>query len=236
MAAMPLSQIAQCIHHWQTPSQERAGAQHGDLRMPYNVFLFDGTISARKDSGDKLSSDQLDAIQKQVQGYFNQVVARHDAAAGPKGKKHGGAIVRWITGPTVVGNSELLVYMMPFNYTVAKSGRLETGAPPPDHDGLTHPMADGVASEVYLHTSDTDILAKLIFHEAMHNKLAMGNEMHPKAGLAASPVGPNSALSQPNIADMAAALDRDRPQWTAGIQLLISESQRSDNDPLKGLL
>jgi hypothetical protein len=59
--------------------------------------------------------------------------------------------------------------------------------------------------------------------------------MHPKGGLAASPVDANSTLSQPNINDMAAALDNKRPQWTAGIPLLVSESQRSDNDPLKGL-
>ncbi len=204
--------------------------------MAYNVFLFDGTIAARKDSGSKLTSDQLGAIQKKVQGYFNQVIAKHDVLVGPKGKKHGAAMVQWITGFAAVGDSELLVYLMPFGYTVAKSGKLEAGAPPPNHDGLTNPMATGVASEVYLHFSDADVLSNLIFHEAMHNKLALDNRMHPKGGLAASPVDANSTLSQPNIADMAAALDNKRPQWTAGIQLLVSESQRSDNDPLKGLL
>lgn len=204
--------------------------------MAYNVFLFDGTIAAKKDSGNKLSKDQLDAIQKKVQGYFNQVVAKHDSNAGPKGKKYGGAMVQWITGPTPVGDNEILVYLLPFGYTIAKSGKLEAGSPPPDHDGLTNPLGAGVASEVYLHFSDTDVISNLIFHEAMHNKLAMGNTMHGKGGMAGSPVGPSTVLTPQNIADMAATLDSKRPQWTAGIQLLVSESQRSDNDPLKGLL
>jgi hypothetical protein len=204
--------------------------------LPYNVFLFNGTIAARKDSGNALSKDQLDAVQQKVQGYFNQVVAKHDALAGAKGTRYGGAVVRWITGPTAVASNELLIYLLPFGYTIAKSGKLEAGSPPPNHDGLTNPMASGVASEVYLHFADPAIIANLMFHEAMHNKLALDNRMHSHGGLAASPIGGDTAISQPNINEMAAALDTQRAQWTGGIQMLVSESQRSDNDPLKGLL
>lgn len=203
--------------------------------MAYNVYLFDGTIAARKDTGTRLKSDQLEAIQKKVQAYFNQVVAKHDAISGAKGKKYSAALVRWITGPTAVADDELLVYLMPFGYTVATSGRLETGSPAPDHDGLTNPMAAGVASEVYLHFTDTDLLGNLVFHEAMHNKLGLDNRMHSHAGLAASPVTPATTLTPANIQEMAAALEKKRAQWTAGIQMLVSESQRSDNDPLKGI-
>lgn len=204
--------------------------------MAYNVYLFNGTIAASKMSGSSLTNDQLNAIVQKLQGYFNQVVARHDATAGPKGTRYGGAMVRWITGPTPVAVNELLVYLMPFGFTVAKSGKLEMGSPPPDHDGLTNPIGGSVASEVYQHFSDPAVIANLMFHEAMHNKLALDNRMHSRGGLAASPVSADTVLSPSNISDMAAALDTQRPQWTAGIQLLISESQRSDNDPLKGLL
>lgn len=204
--------------------------------MAYNVYLFNGLIAATKMSGAGMSQDQLDTVLKKLQGYFSQVVNKHDSLAGPRGTRYGSAMVRWITGPTPVANNELLIYLMPFGYTVAKSGRLEVGQPPPNHDGLTNPMAGGVASEVYLHFADPAIIANLMFHEAMHNKLALDNRMHAKGGMAGSPVTPDTVLTPQNIQDMASALETSRPQWTAGIGMLVAESQRSDNDPLKGLL
>ncbi len=204
--------------------------------MAYNVYLFNGLIASSGIGASKLPDDQLSAIATKVQGYFSQVVAKHDELAGAKGAKLGTALVRWITAPVPVAATELLIYLMPFGATVATNGKLEMGSPPPDHDGLTHPMAGGVASEVYLHFVDPVIIANLMFHEAMHNKLAMGNNMHAKGGMAGSPVSPATVLTPGNILDMAKALDTNRPQWTSGIALLIAESKRSDSDPLKGLL
>lgn len=95
---------------------------------------------------------------------------------------------------------------------------------------------------MYAHFADTTLLANLMFHEAMPNKLALGNlALHPRGGLdngipggmaieATTPLTPN------NIREMASALDANRPQWTAGIQMLVAESSRPDSDPLKGLL
>ncbi len=205
--------------------------------MAYNVYLFNGLIINNKTTDSGLSAEQLGNINQTVQGYFTQVVNKHDALAGAKGAKFGTALVRWITGPVVVAPTELLVYLLPFGSTLASNGRLERGSPPPNHDGLTNPLAGATASEVYLHFSDTTVLANLIFHEAMHNKLGLGNTaLHAKGGMAGSPVSPSTQLTPTNIQDMATALEKPRPQWTAGIDLLVAESNRSDNDPLKGLL
>jgi hypothetical protein len=207
----------------------------GAIFLAYNVFLFNGLIASSGIGASSLTQAQLDAITRKLQGNFTQVVNKHDALAGAKGTKFGTALVRWITEATVVAPHELLIYLMPFGATVAKNGKLEMGAPPANHDGLTNPMAGGVASEVYLHFVDMDIIANLMFHEAMHNKLALDNGMHSKGGLAGSPVSASTTLTPGNMQDMAQALETRRPQWTGGIPLLIAESKRSDNDPLKGL-
>ena len=221
--------------HYDLPGKLSAGKEA--MTLAYNVYLFNGLIASSGLGASSLSAAQLASVAQTLQGYFSQVVSKHDALAGARGTKYGAASVRWITGPAAIAPNELLVYLMPFGATVAKNGKLEMGSPPPNHDGLTNPMATGVASEVYLHFSDPAIISALMFHEAMHNKLALGNDgLHRRGGLAGSPVGASTPLTPSNVQDMAAALDTSRPQWTIGIGLLVAESQRSDNDPLKGLL
>jgi hypothetical protein len=204
--------------------------------MAYNVFLFNGLgISVNAlGSSSGLSGVQLATINLTLQSYFERVVRAHDAVSGLQ--PFGGAAVRWLAGLPEIAPNELLIYLMPFGTTIAKTGSVQVGQPPPGHDGFTNGnLGGGTASEVYLHFSDAVLLANLMFHEAMHNKLGLDNDMHKGDGLAASPVSAGTLLSEANVRDMAAKLDVNRPQWRAGIGLLVAESLRPNSDPAKGL-
>ena len=95
---------------------------------------------------------------------------------------------------------------------------------------------------MYLHFSDPDLLANLAFHEAMHNKLALGNQgLHPLGGLAngtpnGTPPGwveATTQLTPNNISRMASALEAVRPQYRAGIAKVAAAVAAPDSDPLK---
>jgi hypothetical protein len=83
-------------------------------------------------------------------------------------------------------------------------------------------------TEIYLKTMDgaaefPTLVANLIFHEIMHNKIdaaTTSKDIHVTGGggLAASLIDKGSALSSGNIAQMAAALSKKVPQYTAGMQ------------------
>jgi hypothetical protein len=115
---------------------------------------------------------------------------------------------------------------------------LGVGAPPPGHDGFTALYSGGTSagSEVYdRFSNDAALIANLMFHEFMHNKLNLGNELHTRNGLGAATVGPNSQLTAENINEMASALDTKRPQWVDGLALISARSAMPDSDPAKGL-
>ena len=218
-------------------------AGRGEASLSYNIYIFNaGGISAAANR-TVLSGTQMGEIARTLQGYFDKVVTAHDALGLRGAPKYGNSAVQWLAGSPTVAPHELLIYFMPFGTTIATNGKLEMGKPPAGHDGLTNPnLRGGTASEVYAHFADTTLLANLMFHEAMHNKLALGNlALHTHGGLANGVPGgmaieAATPLTPSNIQEMARALDANRPQWTAGIQMLVAESSRSDNDPLKGLL
>ena len=85
------------------------------------------------------------------------------------------------------------------------------------------------------------MFAGLIFHETMHNKLALNNpQLHNQGGLATGPpeapaIDENTNLSPDNIRVMASALDTPRPQWTAGLDMLAKKAGVPDSDPSKGM-
>ena len=203
--------------------------------MAYNVLLMSGLTISVMESDRSLPPATLLGINRIVQGYFDKVVAAHDALPGRK--KYGSALVRWLADFPNVAADELLIYVMPLGTTIASTYALKVGSPPPGHDGRTHPGTDGVASEVYTRFRDPQTLANLIFHEAMHNKLALDNDhLHPRGGLAVASVGPETKLTDRNIQEMAAALDLPRRQWTKGIKLISDYSMIPDSDPTKGIL
>lgn len=211
--------------------------------MAYNVYLYSGLGISDPLSRKTLTTDQMLTINRTLQEYFDKVVKAHDAMNIRGAPKYGSAFVHWLAYYPTVAPHELLIYLLPMGATVATNGKVEAGKPPADHDGLTNPNLSGrTASEVYFHFADAKLLANLMFHEAMHNKLNLGNfQLHARGGLADGPSGgtgplmPTTRLSNRNIAEMAAALHTSRPQWTDGIKLLVAETMRPDGDPAKGL-
>lgn len=202
--------------------------------MPYNVYLMNGLgISAKMNRTD-LTATQSGSIISTVKGYFDRVVTAHDA--GSAKTKYGSASVSWVAGAANPQPNELLIYLLPSGATVVTAGKLAQGNPPAGEDGLTNLNVGGATgAEVYLQIADMQVIANLMFHEAMHNKLHLGNGMHSQGGLASAVVDASTQLTAANINAMAAALDTPRPQWTGGITLLAQAAAVDDNDPSKGL-
>lgn len=158
-----------------------------------------------------------------VQALFNQVVANHD--------EFNGVMVRSTMDPPNISPGELLIYVLesPLESLVGLHFGNTFGGP--GVGGMTGWDSNSpiVGSEVYVSVQDVPrLLADLIFHEAMHNKLRWSDQQlhnHPSLGLAASPVQP--PLNAGNIQLMMPALSVERPQWLGGWALM--------NDPLRGV-
>jgi hypothetical protein len=101
------------------------------------------------------------------------------------------------------------------------------GAPGLGPAGTTWKSTRGTVSEVYVSdTSDALGLSRLVFHEFMHNKLEMGNDMHSSYevgfGLAREEVSSQRSmynrstaeLTEKNAIVMARALLKSVPQYT----------------------
>ena len=98
--------------------------------------------------------------------------------------------------------------------------RRKLGIEPPGGVGGGFTFFDGgvTLSEVYVEGSmPARRLANVAFHEVMHNKLKLGNEMHTLGGVAASPTQERAILSAEGIRRMSAALFRTVPQYTKGM-------------------
>jgi hypothetical protein len=63
-------------------------------------------------------------------------------------------------------------------------------------------------------------LAKLTFHEFMHNKLKIGDAMHSRGGLAGTSVDENTPLTTQNAKDFGQALSKQHVQWMDGYDSL----------------
>lgn len=179
--------------------------------MPaYNVFL--------ANLGNALTTTQQDAVRSTLQGWFNQIAT---------GSNYSGAMVQWVTSAPTIQNYELLLYFVPsdLNSVVRAlpgfSGTVGGG------DGFTAWAGSQSASEIYVNRS-RNWLAEIAFHEAMHNKLHLGDaDLHTRNGLARIPVNAGSQPSTANITQMRAALSTARAQWTGG--------WTAYSDPLAGL-
>lgn len=158
----------------------------GASLVAYNIYIFNASGISSAANRTVLSGTQMSDIARTLQGYFDKVVTAHDALGLRGAAKYGNSAVQWLAGFPTVAPHELLIYFMPFGTTIATNGKVEMGKPPAGHDGLTNPnLRGGTASEVYAHFADATLLANLMFHEAMHNKLALGNlALHTHEGLA----------------------------------------------------
>jgi hypothetical protein len=180
--------------------------------MPaYNVYL------AALGSHGLTSAEQTD-IQTKLTTWFNRITT---------GTSYGTASVSWATAaPGNIGGHELLIYFVADSMDsilVSLPGNSARGS----GDGFTTWANNLTGSEVYV-SSSRQYLAEMAFHEAMHNKLHLGDTaLHAKDGLAHVPVTAGTAPSATNITDMRTALSANQPQWTGG--------WTAYNDPMRGL-
>jgi hypothetical protein len=185
----------------------------------YNIFMV------------KLGNPQI-GIEGQfsttLKGFFDQVIRSNAALNRRFGE---GADVQWMARCPETAPHELLVYVVSSGMDSIVNSLPGLSGQPANlgDDGLTAWTNTLTASEIYVSRfgGDASMLAKLAFHEAMHNKTHQGSGLHNGGGLAASPLLAGSQLTRANIQIMAGALGRARAQWTGGCSAY--------NDPLRGL-
>src|SRR5918993_165998 len=177
----------------------------------YKVYLCDVL--------DAVGSARRKDVRSHLQDYFNPIA---QGGGFPEG-----ALVDYITATPQPASNELLIYFMPYGWSVANQMPNSTSVNPlGGHDGLTKfsNTKDGQAvSEVYAKTTITRVLANLAFHEAMHNKLRLGNDMHQQKGAASKEIDDATRPSEDNKKRMQAALKTDRPQWTGGVGIMLNK-------------
>jgi hypothetical protein len=170
-----------------------------------------------------------------LKGYFDRVVAASGAFAQSS--------VIWIPAiPPVLQPYELVLHFVPLEFSVAAVLSGKRGDPQINgHWGMTSWTTNRTltVSEVIVKSLEADILAKLAFHELMHNKLT--NDLHagmppqpvPQMGLASPVLDQSTNLSQGNVDAMARDLRVIHPQWTDAYQELATRAVRRGNqDPL----
>jgi hypothetical protein len=169
-----------------------------------------------------------------LQGHFNRVAARMSPAS-----RIQVAFIPAVPSPTPF---DLLIYFVPTEISIVS--QFNGGPRNPltdDGDGFTAiktRTVNGVttksaASEVYTKTLDPAVLAALAFHEGMHNRLAIGNGMHTRTGMAQAAVGAGTQVTDENAIQMAAALGTPVTQWPDGVLPLVGRRlRRESGDPL----
>jgi hypothetical protein len=137
--------------------------------------------------------------------------------------------VAWGTTCPNVAAHEVLIYVV--------QGQLDSVVGPnfghgfPEAHGFTAWNGNGTGSEIYLANRGAPLMARIAFHELMHNKLHWeGTRLHGSeggGGLAQETVNESTQLTDANKTLMAGVLGNDRPQWTGGCDYY--------NDPLRGV-
>jgi hypothetical protein len=82
------------------------------------------------------------------------------------------------------------------------------------------------ASEVYVNSKSPAEVARLVFHEALHNTLHLADAaLHQQGGFAGSPVAQTQTKNDVSL--MKRGMQHSYPQWIGGFE--------ASNDPLNGL-
>jgi hypothetical protein len=175
----------------------------GGMGSTYRTFMVDPLGALRPGLGNAIQS-QLAVLFSPIVGsdnfFENNWVFFNPAAAAPV-------------------MHELLVYFMPPRVSIVKHAPNLNQQPDLSKDGNT--AYGSGASEVYVKGNyDAVLLAKLAFHELMHNRLKLDNHLHAQGGLAAESITGSTQLSSRNIKSMAAVLRNPITQWIGGITML----------------
>ena len=155
-----------------------------------------------------------------LQGWFNEIC---------RGTRQGSSQVHTTVSATAVAENELLVYVLPSSSS-SIFRRLYPGIEL-GQTGSTGLTSAGMLSEIYFDRLEGDVnrprlLAAIIFHEWMHNKLDSNpdamtvRDIHTDggAGLASVPVRSDTVLTEENIRLMRSTLGKREPQYTAAIR------------------
>jgi hypothetical protein len=167
-----------------------------------------------------------------LQGHFDKVAAHMKERI----------LVAFIPAVPTPTAHDLIIYFVPSEISIVSqfAGRPRNPITD-DGDGFTAiktSTSGGVttasaASEVYLNTTNAKQLAALAFHEAMHNRLALGDRLHARDGMAQATVTPDTSVTPANASQMAAGFARSVKQWPDGVLQLVNRRIRRDGgDPL----
>jgi hypothetical protein len=175
------------------------------MASPYNVYLVDITNRIGSD-------DRRNEIKAVLQSYFDPIAKKVGIKEGAK--------VSFVTDNPQAKPNELIAYYSSSGWHVVTE--MPGAKVPADAEGgLTLWNGTVTGSDVVADPDTaTRTIANLTFHELMHNKLNMGDEMHRLGGLASSSVDDTMRPSPKNIEMMSSALLKQRPQWTGGFAQL----------------
>lgn len=134
---------------------------------------------------------------------------------------------------------ELLIYVCPSmmsvvqNMPAASSVRFPNPRSSP-HQGVTI-VGPPAGSEIWMKVRTVDAITSLIFHEAMHNKLQLGDALHgrfPRCQLSCRSITWPTSPSGDEARAMTAVLRNNVPQWTEGQHILRrARLARKKGDP-----
>ena len=178
------------------------------------------------------SVSRYSEIMGALQGHFDKVAARLNERI----------LVAFIPAVPTPTAHDLIIYFVPGEISIVSqfAGRPRNPLTD-DGDGFTSIKTStsggvttiSVVSEVYVKTTNAKLLAALAFHEAMHNRLALGNGLHARDGMAQATVTPDTHVTATNASQMAAGFARSVKQWPDGVLPLVSRRIRRDGgDPL----
>ena len=203
--------------------------------MAYTVRLIDCT--------DSISSDDQTAIS----GQLNTWIAAADSTR-PTDKRLG-ANVGWVTSLDSPKTARLVIYFVtdrgssvlkfmrnfkdPQNWDRLSGLTFSDSHPYVIKGGMKHYTRDELtACEVYTAKSnDAKAMATFAFHEAMHNQLHMGDEMHGDqkigGGIAADTVKPGTTPTTENLTALGNSMDTGTVSVGRGIR--SRSSQKCDH-------
>jgi hypothetical protein len=198
----------------------------------YKVYLID-TLEA-------MSLQQKMKVNISLQALFDPIAKAAGYAEG--------ALVHFPAYYISPASHELVICFVPFGLSIANqlprvtqaNGQLEQRVdsdPVIDqHWGLTRFNSNGTVSEVRIRGGGPEAWSKLAFHEAMHNKLQVGNSLHTRfnpCGLSCAVVDESSQLTEAERAAMVAALPNNVPQWAQAQKIMVNAGQaKGQGDPL----
>jgi len=124
------------------------------------------------------------------------------------------------TCPLSIAIADVVVYLVQ-NPTDSVFARFGVAAHPSGHGGRTCYTIPGRlrASEVYVRSEFGSLLAKVVFHEVLHNKTGWGNSRlhgHHHGGVSAASIRHDTVVSDEDLDLMGTHVGAAHPQWTGG--------------------